>query len=142
MYHQHTHHLTGTAQFCSKLDDGIQSELFWDQHQMLLTRRQTLQSSAKAGIDSTKVGIHVSLQKAMFPLSCGLGSVAAFVCAHDHMRSLVWASLVTVTEWPCLMLVFSEMILFCGALCPSCYFKVNTQLTPEGLCLFFVKGNN
>ena len=60
---------------------------------MLLTRRQSPQSTANAGIDSTKVGIHVSLEKALFPLLCGLGSVAAFICAHDHMRGLVWASL-------------------------------------------------
>lgn len=88
MYHQHTHHLTGTARFCPKLDDGIQSELFWDRYQMLLTRRQTLQSTAKAGIDSTKVGIHVSLQKAMFPLSRGLGGgVAFYLCSRPHEES-------------------------------------------------------
>ena len=139
MYHQHTHHLTGTALFCSKLDDGIQSELFWDQYQKLLTRRQTLQSSARLELTARKWAFMLACRRQCFLFH---GSVAAFICAHDHMRSPVWASLVTVTEWPCLMLVFSEMILFCGALCPSCYFKVNTQLTPEGLCLFFVKGNN
>ena len=93
MFQQHTHHLAGTPWFCSKLDDGIQSELFWDRYQMHLTRRQSLQSTANAGIDSTKVGFHVSLEKALFPLLHGLGNVAAFICAHDHMRGPVWASL-------------------------------------------------
>ena len=39
------------------------------------------------------MGTHVSLEKAVFPLLCGLGSVVAFICAHDLMRGLAWASL-------------------------------------------------
>lgn len=65
------------------------------------------------------------------------------VLSHDYRGVLFLSHSITVTEWPCLILLFCEIVFFSrGILWPSCYCKVSSQLTAEELLLFFLKGNN